>query len=105
MPGQRFDLIASNPPYVAAGDEHLAQGDLRFEPKVALSPGDDGLAALRIIVGGATERLTAGASLVVEHGHEQSELVQRLFHAHGFANVHALRDLAGIPRVVAGRVP
>ena len=104
LPDRRFDLIASNPPYVAAGDEHLAQGDLRFEPTVALSPGGDGLGALRIIVGGAAARLNAGASLVVEHGHDQSAPVHRLFAAHGFANVQALRDLSGIPRVVAGRL-
>ena len=104
LPDERFDLIASNPPYVAAGDQHLAQGDLRFEPTVALSPGGDGLGALRVIVAGAAGRLGPGASLVVEHGHDQSDLVQRLFVAHGFADVQALRDLSGIPRVVAGRL-
>lgn len=98
-----FDLVASNPPYVAANDPHLAEGDLRFEPRAALTPGGDGLGALRIIVAGAGERLAPGGTLVVEHGYDQSAAVQALFAAAGFADIVAARDLAGIPRVVAGR--
>ena len=97
-----WDLIASNPPYVGAVDPHLREGDLRFEPVAALSPGVDGHAALRVIVGGARERLVSGGWLVVEHGYDQSDAVQDLFRAAEFAEVVALRDLAGIPRVVAG---
>lgn len=100
---RRFDLIASNPPYVAAGDPHLTEGDLRFEPASALSSGGDGLAALQIIVGHARDHLVAGGSLVVEHGYDQSAIVQSLFAEIGFADVQALRDLSGIPRAVAGR--
>jgi release factor glutamine methyltransferase len=96
-----FDLIASNPPYVAAGDPHLALGDLRFEPPAALSPGRDGLAAIRRIVEGARAWLAAGGTLVVEHGYDQSAPVCEVFAAAGFAGVTPLRDLAGIPRVVA----
>ena len=103
-PGQ-WDLIASNPPYVGAVDPHLCEGDLRFEPVAALSPGVDGQSALRLIVGGARERLVPGGSLVVEHGYDQSEAIQALFRAAGFTGIVALRDLAGIPRVVAGRNP
>ncbi len=105
VPAVPFDAIVSNPPYVAAGDPHLADGDLRFEPAGALSPGGDGLGALRIIVGGARERLVPGGTLAVEHGHDQSEAVQALFAAAGFGGVVVARDLAGIPRVVAGRAP
>jgi release factor glutamine methyltransferase len=100
--GGPFALIASNPPYVAANDPHLHDGDLRFEPATALSPGGDGLAAIRAIVSGAGERLASGGTLVVEHGYDQSDRVRELFAAAGFAEIVAVRDLAGIPRVVAG---
>ncbi len=101
----QFDAVVSNPPYVRAGDPHLGEGDLRFEPAGALSPGGDGLGALRIIVDGARERLVAGGTLAVEHGHDQSDAVQGLFAAAGFDAISVARDLAGIPRVVAGRAP
>jgi release factor glutamine methyltransferase len=102
IPPGHWDLIASNPPYVGASDPYLREGDLRFEPKAALSSGADGLAALRVIVGGACDRLVPGGWLVVEHGHDQSEAVRELFRVAGFSEVSASRDLAGIPRVVAG---
>ncbi len=101
--GASFTVIASNPPYVAANDPHLAEGDLRFEPVRALSPGGDGLSAIRTIVAGAMERLAPAGTLVVEHGYDQSARVCELFAAAGFADVVAVRDLAGIPRIVAGR--
>jgi release factor glutamine methyltransferase len=97
-----FDLIACNPPYVAARDPHLNDGDVRFEPQMALASGADGLDALRIIVAGARARLAAGGTLVVEHGYDQAEAVRALFGAAGFTGIVAARDLAGIPRVVAG---
>ena len=102
IPPGSWDLIASNPPYIGAVDPHLQEGDLRFEPVGALSPGVDGHAALNIIVGGAREHLVPGGWLVVEHGYDQSVAIQALFRAVGFSGVVALRDLAGIPRVVAG---
>jgi release factor glutamine methyltransferase len=102
MPPGTFDLIASNPPYIGAVDPHLQEGDLRFEPVAALSPGVDGQSALRAIIGGARARLAPGGWLAVEHGYDQSDAVQALFRDAGFAEVIALRDLAGIPRVVAG---
>ena len=98
-----LDLIASNPPYIAADDAHLREGDLPSEPMGALAAGDDGLDALRVIVAGATARLAPGGWLGVEHGHDQSDAVQRLFADAGFLDVVSTRDLAGIPRVVAGR--
>ncbi len=104
-PAAPFDLIACNPPYVSARDSHLSDGDLRFEPAAALTPGGDGLAALRTIVAGARPRLAPGGTLVVEHGYDQSDAVRELFAAAGFAEIVAARDLAGIPRIVAGRAP
>jgi release factor glutamine methyltransferase len=99
----RFDAIVSNPPYVAAGDPHLAEGDLRFEPPRALVSGRDGLDALRIIVAGARERLVPGGWLAVEHGYDQAAAVRDLLRQAGFADLESLRDLSGIPRVAAGR--
>jgi release factor glutamine methyltransferase len=100
--GGAFDLIASNPPYIAAGDAHLEEGDVRFEPERSLTPGGDGMGAIRKIVAGAFERLVAGGTLAVEHGYDQSDAVRELFAAARFADVAMQRDLAGIPRVVAG---
>jgi len=102
IPPGSWDLIASNPPYIGTVDPHLQEGDLRFEPVAALSPGVDGQSALRAIVGGAREYLAPGGWLAVEHGFDQSDAVQALFRGADFAEVIALRDLAGIPRVVAG---
>jgi release factor glutamine methyltransferase len=103
--GDAFDLVSSNPPYIAATDPHLGEGDVGFEPGVALTPGGDGLAALTRIVAGARERLAPGGALVVEHGYDQSDAVRALFAAGGLAEIVAVRDLAGIPRVVAGCRP
>ncbi len=86
--GERFDLVVSNPPYVAAADPHLQEGDLRFEPRVALTPGGDGLTALRAIVAGAKAHLVAGGHLVVEHGYDQSAAVQALFRDAGIRPHH-----------------
>lgn len=98
-----FDLVLSNPPYVAQGDPHLADGDVRFEPRAALVAGADGLAALRVIVAGARAHLHAGGGLIVEHGYDQSEAVLALMREAGLATPTMRRDLAGIPRVAAGR--
>ena len=98
-----FDAIVSNPPYVAAGDPHLNEGDLRFEPPAALVSGTDGLDALRTIVSGAGDRLVAGGSLAVEHGHDQPAAVRTLLQNAGFVAIESHRDLAGIPRVAVGR--
>jgi release factor glutamine methyltransferase len=103
LAGETFDLIASNPPYIAAGDEHLAQGDLRFEPAGALTDHADGLSALRTIVAGAGEHLVAGGWLLLEHGYDQAEAVRALLAAAGYAEVQSWRDLGGIERVSGGR--
>jgi len=102
--GLRFDLIVSNPPYVAEDDPHLGEGDLRFEPRAALSAGTDGLTALDLIIAGAPQHLKAGGWLLVEHGYEQSDAVTRLLRAREFAEVVVRKDLSGISRVAAGRL-
>jgi release factor glutamine methyltransferase len=104
-PGARFDLIASNPPYVVAGDPHLAEGDLRFEPAVALSPGTDALAAIRSIVAGAREHLAPGGWLALECGYDQAEAVRGLLASAGWSDIITACDLAGIERTVAARPP
>ena len=101
---ERFDLIAGNPPYVAAGDPHLNEGDLRHEPPKALTPGADGLNAIRAIVAAAPAHLVSGGWLLLEHGHDQADTVGELFRDAGFADVGAARDLAGILRVSYGRI-
>lgn len=100
--GERFALIASNPPYIAAGDAHLSQGDLRFEPSGALTDHADGLSALRRIIDGAPAHLEPGGWLLLEHGYDQAEAVRGLLAARGFEAVQSWRDLAGIERVSGG---
>ena len=86
LPG-RFDLVVSNPPYVAADDPHLGQGDLRFEPRDALCPGSDPLAAIREIARQAARRLNPGGWLLVEHGTDQGAGVRAVFERAGFRAV------------------
>lgn len=102
---ETFDLIASNPPYVADGDPHLAQGDLRFEPALALSCGSDGLNAIRGIVADAPPLLRAGGWLLLEHGLDQGAAVRALLVAAGFVGVETARDLEGRERVTLGQRP
>jgi release factor glutamine methyltransferase len=104
LQSERFDLIAGNPPYVAAGDPHLNEGDLRHEPPNALSSGGDGLNAIRVIVAAAPAHLARGGWLLLEHGHDQADAVGALLRDAGFADVGAARDLAGILRVSYGRI-
>ncbi len=100
--GERFDLVVSNPPYVAAGDAHLAQGDLRFEPRSALVSGPDGLDALREIARGAPAHLNSGGWLLVEHGFGQDKAVRELLQEAGLGEIMTWPDLAGIARVTGG---
>jgi release factor glutamine methyltransferase len=97
-----FDMIVSNPPYVAAGDAHLERGDLRFEPRLALVGGADGLACIREIAARARNRLRPGGSLLVEHGYDQGDRCVELLRALGYAEVADFHDLAGCARVCAG---
>ena len=105
LAGERFDLIASNPPYIALGDPHLGEGDLRFEPASALSSGADGLDALRAITGRAPAHLGDDGWLLVEHGWDQGAAVHSLFAAVGFIEVETARDLEGRDRVTLGCWP
>ncbi|MFB9122362.1 peptide chain release factor N(5)-glutamine methyltransferase [Paraburkholderia dipogonis] len=100
----RFDVIVSNPPYIASGDPHLDEGDLRFEPRGALTDEADGLSAIRAIIAGAPTRLAADGVLWIEHGYDQAEAVRALLTAQGFAQVRSERDLAGIERISGGRL-
>lgn len=102
--GAVFDLIVSNPPYIPKGDPHLVQGDLRFEPGIALTDGSDGLQAYRKIVADAHKHLLPGGSLYVEHGWDQASSVCELLRQSGFEAVHSLPDLAGILRVSGGHL-
>jgi release factor glutamine methyltransferase len=101
LDGERFDLVLSNPPYIAGGDPHLPA--LRHEPALALTPGGDGLDALRIIVAGAAVHLRAGGWLLLEHGYDQADAVQALLREHGFDAIETRCDLAGQPRCTGGR--
>lgn len=100
----RYRLIVANPPYVAAGDPHLAQGDLRFEPATALASGADGLDAIRAIIAAAPAHLDAGGWLALEHGYDQAEACRASLAQAGFKNVFSRHDLAGIERISAGRL-
>ena len=103
---ERFDLIVSNPPYVVAGDPHLQQNGLPFEPIQALTDGivgGDGLACIRRLIDGASAHLHTGGWLLMEHGYDQAVEVRRLLAQAGFAEVASWRDSAGIERVSGGR--
>ncbi len=102
---QRYDLILSNPPYIADNDPHLAQGDLRFEPLSALVSGADGLDDLRAIIAQAPSYLTAGGWLLLEHGYDQACAVAELLQQAGFIEISSQRDLGGHERVTLGRLP
>lgn len=99
---RRWALIASNPPYVAANDAHLLDGDLRFEPNTALTDQGDGLWSIREIASNAPDHLEAGGWLLIEHGYDQAADVRSIFELNGFSKVSLRHDLAGRPRVTGG---
>jgi release factor glutamine methyltransferase len=101
--GQRFDMIVSNPPYIAGGDPHLAA--LQHEPELALTPGGDGLDALRRIVAGAPQHLSTGGWLLLEHGHDQAEAVTAMLREQRFTQITTRHDLAGLARCTGGQRP
>mgnify|MGYP006142050465 FL=1 len=105
VPREQFELVLSNPPYIADGDPHLGQGDLRFEPRTALASGPDGLDAIRAISAGAARHLAPGGWLLVEHGFDQGAAVRALFVAAGLEQVATERDLEQRDRVTLGRRP
>ncbi|SCB97363.1 MULTISPECIES: peptide chain release factor N(5)-glutamine methyltransferase [Snodgrassella] len=97
------DVIVSNPPYIAAHDQHLQQGDLRFEPQHALTDNHNGLSALATIIAGAAAFLRPAGWLLLEHGFDQGEAVRDMLAQHGFSQIHTLPDLAGLDRVTLGQ--
>jgi len=103
LTGQRYQLIVSNPPYIAADDRHLAEGDVRFEPSSALVAGADGLDDIRLIIQQAPNYLQAGGWLLLEHGFDQAAAVRELLSARGFSAVESRRDLGGHERISLGR--
>ena len=105
LPGRTFDLLLSNPPYVAAGDPALAQPELMREPRLALVAVEDGLAALRAIMRAAPAHLEPGGWLLLEHGATQAAAVAGELVARGFAQVRSHRDLAGRERMTEGQWP
>ena len=97
----RFDLIVSNPPYIAEGDPHLPA--LAHEPIEALTSGPDGLSDIRLIIAQAPDHLKPGGWLLLEHGHDQADAVTHLLRKQGFVNVQSRKDLAGIARCTGGQ--
>ena len=100
---KQFDLIVSNPPYIAEHDPHLQQGDLRFEPHRALQSGADGLDDIRILTRQGTQHLVAGGWLLLEHGYDQARDVSKLLHENSYKNIQQRQDLAGHVRMSMGQ--
>lgn len=103
LPSQTFDVIVSNPPYIAEADPHLDQGDLRFEPEGALVAGTDGLDCIRLIIKQAPQHLEPQGWVMLEHGYDQAEKVAGLMKAAGFGTISSVADLSGVVRVTLGR--
>jgi release factor glutamine methyltransferase len=105
LQNEKFDVIVSNPPYIAENDAHLTQGDLRFEPLTALASGKDGLDDIRQIIQAAPSHLSSNGWLMLEHGYDQAEKVADLLTLHGFAQISHVPDLSGILRATFGHSP
>ena len=105
LQGKRFDLIISNPPYIAAEDPHLVTGDVRFEPSSALVAGADGLDDLRLIIDQAPAHMKPEGWLLLEHGYDQGAAVRELLSSHGFDKIQTRRDLGDHERITFGRLP
>jgi release factor glutamine methyltransferase len=104
LSGQRFDIIVSNPPYIAIDDKHLSQGDVRFEPASALVSGIEGLDDIRHIILHASTYLNSEGWLLLEHGYDQSILVRELLIEAGYINVFSAKDISGIERCSGGQM-
>ena len=103
LSGEQFNAIVSNPPYIASGDRHLTEGDLRWEPRHALEAGPSGMEAITAIVLAAPKHLLPEGWLAIEHGYDQGPACEALLRRAGFADVADHADLAGLPRVAIGR--
>lgn len=104
LPAQRYQLVISNPPYIAEDDPHLRQGDVRFEPQSALIAADRGLHAIKTIAATAKNWLTEDGHLLIEHGYDQETAVQAIFKSCGYRQVETYQDLSGQARATYGRV-
>ncbi len=104
LAAEKFDVIVSNPPYIAEADCHLTQGDLRFEPRSALASGFNGLDDIRLIIQQAPNYLKPNGWLMLEHGYDQAHSVAALLKEHGFSQIDHAQDLAGILRVTFGSI-
>lgn len=104
LKGETFDMIMSNPPYIAEQDEHLKAGDVRFEPISALSSGIDGLEDLTIICNEASQHLSDNGYLLLEHGYDQQQAVQNLLQQNGYQQIETFADLNQLPRVTVGQL-
>ena len=100
---QRFDLIISNPPYIAQDDSHLGHGDLRFEPTMALTDGADGLDCYRKIIQESVRFIEPDGHLLLEHGYQQGPSIRDLLHEHNFSHIETQVDLSGIERMTMGQ--
>ncbi len=105
VPSKQFDCVISNPPYIDSADEHLQQGDVRFEPKTALIAEDHGLSDIQIIADKARSYLKPAGHLLIEHGYNQAPQVQAIFNALAYDKVQSYQDLSGQPRVTYGQKP
>lgn len=99
VPNQQFDLIVSNPPYIDELDEHLSQGDVRFEPKSALVAPDNGMADIKLIIEQSRQFLAPNGYLLIEHGYQQALLLQEFFAQMAYSNILTIKDMAGCDRV------
>ena len=102
IPAQKFDLIVSNPPYIDEDDQHLKEGDVRFEPVSALVADNKGMADIEVIIFGAKEYLVEGGCLLIEHGYQQSKAVRTLLQNEDFLYVETACDIAGLERLTSG---
>lgn len=104
IPAQSFDMIVSNPPYIKKNDEHLLQGDVRFESELALVAGADGMDAINLIIENAKPYLADEAHLLTEHGYNQKILVQDTFLQNDFKQVTTIKDFSGQDRITFGQI-
>jgi release factor glutamine methyltransferase len=105
IPAQKFDLIISNPPYIESDDPHLQQGDLRYEPQIALASGIDGYDAIQEIIQNSPSYLKPQAYLMLEHGYQQATTTQHYLSQKNFEDIQSRKDLAKHERITIGRLP